>query len=86
MKIHLLPCPFCGKKVEAPVQHFQNKESWSLIHRCKVLGPIQIENALEGIQKIWNTRKADPTTRPQVHPDESQRDLGNTCVKSVPVV
>lgn len=52
----MLPCPFCGKPAEKPVERFQGG-SWNFIHRCKIIGPVSIERSTpERIAEVWNTR------------------------------
>jgi hypothetical protein len=51
-----LGCPFCGEK---PDVHKHHKDPlWSLLHRCKVIGPITIEwqSDRNGLIRVWNTR------------------------------
>jgi hypothetical protein len=51
----LLPCPFCGGDAEIN-KHFR-EDMWSLLHRCRVMGPISIDwTSRESIWKRWNHR------------------------------
>jgi len=54
----LKPCPFCGGDAEI-TKHFR-EEMWSLIHRCKVMGPMKLEwsESENSIIERWNTRFA----------------------------
>jgi hypothetical protein len=52
----LKPCPFCGEAPEINA-HFNPVMGHSLIHRCKVLGPITIDwSERARIVEKWNTR------------------------------
>ena len=67
-------CPFCGKEAETPVKHFK-VESYNFIHRCPILGPIQIVGGSESaIAEIWNTR-VDPQRQRLVDALKSTRQL-----------
>lgn len=51
----LKPCPFCGKRPEIH-KHFR-EDMHSLIHRCKILGPIIFDfGSKDRHIKNWNTR------------------------------
>lgn len=51
----LLPCPFCGRTPELN-KHFR-EEMWTMIHRCKVIGPITFDwSSEQRIAAQWNTR------------------------------
>lgn len=53
--LELLPCPFCGK-VLVITKHFKI-DAYSLLHRCKVVGPIHFEwSDKEFHVHRWNTR------------------------------
>lgn len=52
----LIPCPFCGRDAEI-TKHYRY-EMWRLIHRCKVMGAMEIdwdENRTR-LLETWNTR------------------------------
>lgn len=56
--LKLLPCPFCGH-VESKVHKHFKEDMWRFLHRCPVMGPIEIDwkSSVEEIVKMWNTRK-----------------------------
>lgn len=62
MADELLLCPWCAEKPELN-KHFR-EEVWSLLHRCKIMGPIKLEwgDRDDHIAR-WNTRS--PITSPQ---------------------
>jgi len=50
-------CPFCGEPGPGPVDATKILGVWRMIHRCKVVGPISLENETrEGVLETWNTR------------------------------
>ena len=54
----LKPCPFCGGAAEM-TEHFKKVMGWSLIHRCKVMGPLTIDymgRSKDQVIAQWNTR------------------------------
>jgi hypothetical protein len=55
--IELLPCPFCGELVEIKDYTDKPVNCFLLLHRCRVIGPINIKSySLSTVQIAWNTR------------------------------
>ncbi len=55
MDAKLKPCPFCGGTAELN-KHFKH-DLWSLIHRCRLVGPISMEWGDKASHiSNWNTR------------------------------
>lgn len=55
----LKPCPWCGPlpKDEGPADATRLTGMWNLIHRCRVLGPVKIEELTrENLIAAWNAR------------------------------
>lgn len=52
----LKKCPFC-KEVPEITKHFK-EEMWSLVHRCRVVGPILFDWSADPQRHVarWNTR------------------------------
>lgn len=59
MSEQIKPCPFCGVKPDV-IKHFKH-DIWSLMHRCKLVGPISIDwcDDINGISRRWNRRASD---------------------------
>lgn len=57
VEAELKGCPWCG---EAPkiTKHFKY-EMWSLLHRCKIMGPLQIDWEEDRARLVtrWNDRR-----------------------------
>lgn len=55
-KLEVLGCPFCGEQPE--INHHHKDPLWSLLHRCKVMGPLTIDwqSSLSSLVRQWNTR------------------------------
>ena len=53
----LLPCPFCGQPAGEIVDATRILGKWRLIHRCKVLGPVSLDDfERDSLVDRWNTR------------------------------
>lgn len=53
----LLPCPFCGKSPDEPIDATRVLGVWRVVHRCSVIVPISIECSDKGRAiEMWNTR------------------------------
>lgn len=55
----LKPCPFCGE-TPSLTKHFKLDGHYSMVHRCKVVGPIAFDFGRPDMHaKSWNTRTPD---------------------------
>ena len=64
MRDELKPCPFCGvlNDKEGITDATRILGVWRFIHRCKVIGPISIEDGnRDHVVAIWNTRRPEVT-------------------------
>lgn len=83
MSDDLKPCPFCGEAPGQPVDATRILGVWNLVHRCKVLGPVEIQaSTREDAITRWNTRaQGQPTSgddREEIARLSQLRDALNT--------
>ncbi len=73
----LAPCPFCDERPDEIVKTIN--ETYRFTHRCKVIGPITVENygTAEDVAKTWNTRAASQPQAPQ--PFDVSAELLKLC-------
>lgn len=75
--VKLLPCPFCGKNVDAPFDNLRDDEDgpvpcFTIRHDCAVLmmAVWSDGNSAADCAKAWNTRAAPPAAPAQSNGDE----------------
>lgn len=53
-------CPFCGGDDVSVTDATRFLGVWRLLHRCPVIGAVEIQNKTrEGAIAVWNTRAPD---------------------------